>query len=94
MLGLVAAPATWLQYARHLGYLWLVVGLSGLLFRTVQLFVIRDAMTGLAWMTKILTDPFNDARLYRGAPLRLIRHCLLARTLSPDHEQEATEFHQ
>ncbi len=73
ILGLVAAPETWLRYARHLGYLWLVVGLSGLLFRTAQLFVIRDTMTGLAWMTKILTDPFNDARFYRGAPLRLVR---------------------
>jgi hypothetical protein len=88
MFGLVAPPRTWIQFARHLGYVWLVVGISGLLFRTVQLFFIRDAMTGLAWMTKILTDPFNDARLYCKAPLRLLQGGLLARTLTADHQQE------
>src|ERR1700722_7846047 len=54
VLGMVAAPVPWMQYAHHLGYLWLAVGVSGLLFRTVQLFFIRDVLTGLAWMTKIL----------------------------------------
>jgi hypothetical protein len=92
MLGLVAAPTTWMQYARHLGYLWLLVGVSGLLFRTVQLFLIRDVMTGLAWATKILTDPFNDARLYCRAPLRLLRGGLIARSLSPDPRPETLEF--
>jgi hypothetical protein len=94
MLGLVAAPRNWLQFARHLGYLWLVVGISGLLFRTVQLFFIRDAITGLAWMTKILTDPFNDAKLYCRAPLLLLRGGLIARTLTADHGDETAEFHQ
>jgi hypothetical protein len=92
MLGLVAAPSTWMQYARHLGYLWLLVGVSGLLFRTVQLFLTRDVMTGLAWATKILTDPFNDARLYCRAPLRLLRDGLIARSLSPDPQPEPMEF--
>jgi hypothetical protein len=92
MLGLVAAPTTWMQYARHLGYLWFLVGVSGLLFRTVQLFLIRDVMTGLAWATKILTDPFNDARLYCRAPLRLLRGGLIARSLSPDPRPETLEF--
>lgn len=94
ILGFVAAPRTWLQFARHLGYAWLVVGACGLVFRTVQLFFIRDIITGLAWMTKILTDPFNDAKLYRGAPLRLLRGGLIARTLTPDHGDETVEFHQ
>jgi hypothetical protein len=92
MLGLVTAPTTWMQYARHLGYLWFLVGVSGLLFRTVQLFLIRDVMTGLAWATKILTDPFNDARLYCRAPLRLLRGGLIARSLSPDPRPETLEF--
>ena len=94
MLGLVAAPTTWIAFARRVGYLWLVVGVSGLLFRTVQLFVIRDYMTGLAWMTKILTDPFHDARLYCRAPLQLLRNGLIARTLAPDHQHETAESHQ
>jgi hypothetical protein len=86
LLGTVAAPTTWFQFARRVGYLWLVVGVSGLLFRTIQLFIIRDYMTGLAWMTKILTDPFNDARLYCRAPIQLVRNWLLARALPADHE--------
>lgn len=83
-----------MQFARHVGYLWLVVGVSGLLFRTVQLFFIRDVVTGLAWMTKILTDPFNDARLYCRAPLQLMRGGLIAGTLSSDDELEPIEFPQ
>ena len=35
-------------------------------------------MTGLAWITKILTDPFNDVKLYCRAPLQLLRGGLLA----------------
>jgi hypothetical protein len=42
-------------------------------FRTVQLFVIKDVQTGLVWMTKILTDPFHDIALYYKAPLYLLR---------------------
>jgi hypothetical protein len=42
-------------------------------FRTVQLFFIRDVETGLVWATKIVTDPFNDFRLYRRAPGQLAR---------------------
>ncbi len=83
-----------MQFARHVGYLWLVVGVSGLVFRTVQLFFIRDMVTGLAWMTKILTDPFNDARLYCRAPLLLMRGGLVAGTLSADDELETLEFPQ
>ena len=49
--------------------MWLVVGVGGLLFRTVQLFFVRDVQTGLVWMTKILTDPFHDVKLYCKAPL-------------------------
>ena len=43
--------------------------LGGLLFRTVQLFFIKDVQTGLVWTTKILTDPFHDIKLYHKAPL-------------------------
>ena len=57
----------------QVGLLWLAIGVAGLLFRTVQLFFIRDVRTGLVWMTKILTDPFHDARIYRRAPLHLLR---------------------
>ena len=61
------------DFVRQVGKLWLVIGASGLLFRTVQLFFIRDVQTGLVWMTKILTDPFHDLKLYHKAPVALMR---------------------
>lgn len=57
----------------QVGLIWLFIGISGLIFRTVHLFFIRDVRTGLVWMTKILTDPFHDLILYHTAPLHLLR---------------------
>ncbi len=61
------------EFVRHVGAIWLVVGLGALLFRMVQLFFIRDVKTGIAWITKILTDPFYDVKQYAKAPLYLLR---------------------
>jgi len=61
------------QFWTHLSEVWLVLGLGALIFRTVQLFFKRDVLTGLAWFTKILTDPFHDIKLYHRAPLYLLR---------------------
>src|SRR5690606_27042330 len=55
--------------------------LAGLLFRTVQLFFLYDVQTGLVWMTKILTDPFHDIKLYYKAPLYLMR----VELIDPNH---------
>ena len=63
--------------------IWLFLGVGGLLFRTVQLFFIKDVQTGLVWMTKILTDPFHDIKLYYKAPLYLLRGELI----DPRHAQ-------
>jgi hypothetical protein len=60
-------------YVRHVAQIWLFLGLAGVVFRTVQLCVIRDVETGLVWATKILTDPFHDLKLYYKAPLHLLR---------------------
>ena len=61
------------EFMRQVAKIWLVVGAGGLLFRTVHLFFIRDVETGLVWMTKILTDPFSDLKLYYKAPLALMK---------------------
>ncbi len=61
----------------QVGLIWLAVGVGGLLFRTVHLFFLRDVRTGLVWMTKILTDPFHDARIYCKSPLHLLRGQLI-----------------
>jgi hypothetical protein len=67
-------PATdFAGLVRQVGVVWLVLGAGGLVFRTVQLFFVRDVQTGLVWMMKILTDPFHDFKLYHKAPLALLR---------------------
>lgn len=61
------------QFVRHVGAVWLCVGVGALLLRTVHLFFLRDVQTGLVWLTKIITDPFHDVKLYCKAPLYLLR---------------------
>jgi hypothetical protein len=73
LLHTVKPSKTFSDVARNVGYLWLALGIGGLLFRTVQLFVIKDLRTGLVWATKILTDPFHDIKLYYRAPTYLLR---------------------
>jgi hypothetical protein len=75
------------QFVRHVAQIWLVVGIGGLVFRTVQLCFIKDSMTGLVWATKIITDPFHDIKLYWKAPLYLIRGELI----DPNHGRRHDE---
>jgi hypothetical protein len=81
-LVLLAQPDLWgalvphadiMGYARNVGWIWLWLGVAGLVFRTVHLFILQDVQTGLVWATKILTDPFHDILLYHRAPLHLLR---------------------
>ncbi|MFT3800553.1 MAG: hypothetical protein QM766_04975 [Burkholderiaceae bacterium] len=67
-------PATDLSgLARDVGWAWLAIGACGLLFRTLHLCRLQGVRAGLAWMTKILTDPFHDILLYWRAPGHLLR---------------------
>jgi hypothetical protein len=68
----------------RIGFLWFAVGVLGLLFRTVQLFFLRDVQTGIVWFTKILTDPLHDLMLYYRAPL----HLLKGEWIDPGHGRE------
>ena len=54
----------------------------------MHLFFIKDVQTGLVWMTKILTDPFHDIKLYHKAPLYLLRGELI----DPRHAQHGDEL--
>jgi hypothetical protein len=65
------------EFIRRTGQIWLVIGIGGLVFRTVHLFFIKDVMNGLAWATKILTDPFHDIMLYYKAPFYLMKGVLM-----------------
>ena len=71
--GLFPPHASGEGFIRHVGEIWLLVGIGALLFRTVHLFYLRDVQTGLVWLTKILTDPFHDVKLYCKSPLYLLR---------------------
>jgi hypothetical protein len=77
LFGSFEPAATFEQFMRHVGAMWLVVGVGGLLFRTVHLFFLQGVMAGLSWMTKILTDPFHDIKLYYKAPFYLMRGQLI-----------------
>ncbi len=72
LFGIFPARADRAAFIQHVGQIWLIVGFGGLLFRTVQLFFIRNVQTGLVWLTKIMTDPFHDVMLYYRAPLYLL----------------------
>jgi hypothetical protein len=71
--GLFPAHSSGEEFVRHVGEIWLIVGIGALVFRTVQLFFSKGVQTGLVWATKILTDPFNDAKIYWKAPYYLMR---------------------
>ena len=73
LLGIFAPAAGKMDFVRQVAEMWLVIGIGGVLFRAVQLFIIKDVETGLVWATKILTDPFHDIKLYHKAPLALLR---------------------
>jgi hypothetical protein len=73
LFGVFQTQATPGAFMRHVGEIWLVIGLGGLAFRTVHLFFLKDVQTGLVWLTKIVTDPFHDVLLYHRAPLYLLR---------------------
>lgn len=73
LLGIFEPQAGPADFVHRMAVLWIAIGLGGLLFRTVHLFFLKDVQTGLVWLTKILTDPFHDIKLYHRAPLYLLR---------------------
>jgi hypothetical protein len=77
LLGLLEPHADWRGFAHNVGLMWFAVGVGGLLFRMLQLFVLQSVQTGLVWVAKILTDPFHDIMLYYKSPLYLLRGQLM-----------------
>ncbi|MBL0087416.1 MAG: hypothetical protein IPP44_12170 [Ideonella sp.] len=73
LFGLLPAAGHFEAFAHQVGWGWLLLGVAGLVFRVLQLFVQQGVMTGLVWATKILTDPFHDLWLYHRAPLQLLQ---------------------
>lgn len=73
LFGAFVPHSTVLELVEHTAIVWIWIGVAAALFRTVQLFFVRDVQTGLAWLTKIATDPAHDIFLYHRAPLALLR---------------------
>ena len=73
LFGLIQPAADLRGYVHDVGIAWLSLGITGLVFRVVQLWLTQGFVAGLAWGTKIVTDPFHDIVLYHGAPIRLLK---------------------
>ena len=73
LFGIFDAAGNIDQFLNNVGLMWLAVGVGGLVFRTVHLFFLQGFMAGIAWATKIMTDPFHDVMLYYRAPMYLLR---------------------
>jgi hypothetical protein len=61
---LIDAGLTTSDWLYNLSITWLVIGFGAVVFRTVHLFFLKGVQPGLVWMTKILTDPFHDIKIY------------------------------
>jgi hypothetical protein len=94
IFGVFSPATTKTEFVRQVATVWLALGIGGVLFRTVHLFLIKDVQTGLVWATKILTDPFHDIKLYHKAPLALLRGELIDPEIGLHHwdEEDAEEL--
>ncbi len=73
LLGLIEPAHGLMEFLDDVGLAWLALGVAGLVFRVLQLWIQQDLWTGIVWATKIITDPFHDIMLYHKAPLALMR---------------------
>lgn len=97
LFGAFDPPSGPLDYIRHVGALWLVIGVGGGLFRMIQLFIVRGFATGLVWAFKVLTDPFHNIALYWKSPLKLLRgewidHAIADADWGEDDAEEAAHL--
>ncbi len=73
LLGLIEPANGLMEFLDDVGLAWLALGVAGLVFRVLQLWIQQDLWTGIVWAIKIITDPFHDIMLYHKAPLALMR---------------------
>lgn len=73
VMGLLPEPETSLAFLENLSMVWIAIGVGAVLVRTIHLIFLKDLTNALAWMTKILTDPFHDIKLYHRAPMYVWR---------------------
>lgn len=94
LFGLIAPAAPGLAgYLHDVGLFWLALGVAGVIFRVLQLWLQQSLFTGVVWASKILTDPFHDIKLYWKAPLHLLRGELFDPESSPGQPSARRSAH-
>jgi hypothetical protein len=73
LFGLIEPATDFNGFIHDVGMAWLALGVTGLLFRVLQLWKQQSLVTGLVWASKIITDPFHDIKLYWRSPFYLLR---------------------
>lgn len=73
LFGLFEAHHDAWSFVNNMALLWLIVGVGALIFRTVHLFFIMSVQSGLVWLTKILTDPYHDIKIYYKSPYHILK---------------------
>lgn len=89
LFGLLPEHEGWYEFLRAVGTAWLYLGIGALLFRTLHLVFLKGPQEALAWMSKILTDPFHDIYLYHKAPWQLLNGKRFATAAEVAAEAEA-----
>ena len=72
LFGLIAPDTSAHGYLNDVGLAWLALGVTGVCFRTVHLIFLRGPSCGLAWLVKILLDPFHNVAVYWRSPFALL----------------------
>ena len=82
------------EFIHHIAIIWLALGVGGVLFRTVQLFIVKDVQTGLVLGDQNPHRPFHDIKIYHKAPLALLRGEFIDPEIGLHHwdEEDAEEM--
>ena len=81
MYGLLTAWTDLNSFAINVGWTWFWLGVGGALFRTIQLAVTQNIETGVVWLSKIITDPLHDIKLYWSSPFYVLK----GQMVDPEH---------
>ena len=70
LFGMLQPHEDFAGFVRNVGVMWLALGVGGSAVpHGPPVLPASDVQTGLVWLTKILTDPFHDVKLYHRAPI-------------------------
>ena len=71
--GVFTPATTFTAFINNMAIIWLYVGLGAIVFRTLHLFKLMGVQSGLVWMSKIITDPFHDIKIYHKSPYYIMK---------------------